>query len=131
MAVVYGSGLAGRHSLEQHDRALHKPTIILKAQGIDECGWVVHGGQGDGNFQGGASPLVDFGMAISKGNSAGTTVIRGWRIPPVTGFIRIILEVAIVDPVSMFIDDHKEVGRLADGRDLQPLTVGGDGGVVS
>src|SRR6266478_2237726 len=70
-------------------------------------------------------------MAISKGNAAGATVIRGWRITPTTGAIRIVLEIAIVDPVSMFINDHKKVGWVAYARELEPLTVVGISGVVS
>jgi hypothetical protein len=129
LAAVCGNGLAGRHSLIPHGRALHKPTIILTAQGI-EWGWVV-GGRGDGKCRGAASPFVDFGMAISKGNSASSAVIGGWRIPPETGAIRIIQEVAIVDAVSMFINGHKEPGWLAYKSELQPLTVVGEEVVAS
>ena len=105
------------------------PTVVLTASSV-EGGWIVRAGR-DGEFRGAAFPFVDFGMAISKGNSAGAAVIRGWRIPPETGAIRIIQEVAIVDAVTMFIDGHKELGRLVYGRELQPLTVVGGPGVAS
>src|SRR5262249_53183730 len=69
-----------------------------------------------------AAPLLDFGMAVSKGKAAGAVMIASRDVLPGAG-IGVVDEVPVVDRVGMLIDEQPGLGRSRNLGLFQVLSV--------